>query len=201
MPSQHNLAVVMPRSEDLGALLARTAGGDEVALAELYDATSSHVYGLALRIVGDRPTAEEVTLDVFLQVWRQAERYDPARGATLGWLLTIARSRAIDRLRASGSRRQVERCQELNQNPGGPTQASAPEDLVGAADRQRLVQHALMRLSPEERQTIELAYFTGLSHSEISSTLGTPLGSVKTRIRTGMIRLRQVLGSTGRNLL
>jgi RNA polymerase sigma-70 factor (ECF subfamily) len=191
----------MARTDELPELIARTAQGDEVALAQLYDRTSSLVHGLALKILGEVEAAEEVTVDVYLQVWRQAERYDAARGAALGWLLTIARSRSIDRRRSQTTHREAGAAEGAIHTRATAGVASGLEDVVGAIERRHAVQHALMHLSPDERRTIELAYYQGLSHSEIATQLGTPLGTVKTRIRLGMMRLRQELGDHARELL
>jgi RNA polymerase sigma-70 factor (ECF subfamily) len=187
----------MPPSDTLGDLIAGTADGDEEALAGLYDATAASVHGLALRILGDRHAAEEVTGDVYLQVWRQAERYDPARGTPLGWLLTITRTRSIDRLR----RQPGAVTPEPAETPRHVAVADDPEADAALAERRRLVQHALGRLAHGERRAIELAYFGGLSHTEIASATGAPIGTVKTRIRLGMMRLRQMLGGHARSLL
>ena len=202
MSPRHNLALRMASADQLRELIARAADGDEVALAELYDGTSSLVHGLVLRILGEPEAAEEVTADVYLQVWRQAERYDPARGEALGWLLTIARSRAIDRLRNQTIRRERHEPEGTTRLRGpSPAVASGLEEAVRATERRHAVQRALMHLSPDERGTIELAYYQGLSHSEIAAKLGAPLGTVKTRIRLGMTRLRQELGDRARELL
>lgn len=179
------------RDHDLASLIGKVAGGDQSALSALLDATSRLVFGLALRILGDRSTAEEVMLDVFTQVWRQAESYDRKRGAPLAWILTIARSRAIDRLRSSKqdqiNSEPVESLTDLSAN--SPT----PEDNTALAERKKLVRVALSALAPEQREVIELAYYSGLSHSEIALKLGQPLGTVKTRVRLGMIKLRDSL--------
>jgi len=201
MSPRHNLALRMASADQLRELIARAADGDEVALAELYDGTSSLVHGLVLRILGEPEAAEEVTADVYLQVWRQAERYDPARGAALGWLLTIARSRAIDRLRNQTIRRERHEPEGAMRRAATLAVASGLEEAVRATERRHAVQRALMHLSPDERGTIELAYYQGLSHSEIAAKLGAPLGTVKTRIRLGMTRLRQELGDRARELL
>ncbi len=201
MSLRHNLALRMARPDELPALIARTAQGDEVALAQLYDRTSSLVHGLVFKILGDPQAAEEVTVDVYLQVWRQAERYDAARGPALGWLLTIARSRSIDRLRSQTTRREHGTAEDAVHTRATTGIASGLEDVVGATERRHAVQRALMHLSADERRTIELAYYQGLSHSEIAAMLGAPLGTVKTRIRLGMTRLRQELGDRARELL
>lgn len=178
------------RDQDWVALIRSAAGGDQSALAGLYDATSRLVFGLVLRIVGDRPTAEEVLLDVYTQAWRQAANYDEERGAPLAWLMTIARSRAIDRLR-SGKHEQykesLDAVREISDTEPNPEQATV------SSERRRLVCTALEALPAEQREVVELAYYSGLSHSEIALRLDQPLGTVKTRTRLAMIKLRDML--------
>ena len=195
----HSLAALEPRPDDLGGLIERTANGEAAALAALYDATASLVNGLALRVLGDRGSAEEVTGDVYLQVWRQAVRYDGTRGAPLAWLLTLTRSRAIDRLRTGASQRA--RTAPIEAALRVASDAPGPEERSAVRQRRQVVRSALTHLPAEQRRAIELAYFEGLSHSEIAATLGEPLGTVKTRVRLGMIRLRESLGSAGKDLL
>jgi RNA polymerase sigma-70 factor (ECF subfamily) len=179
----------------LSALIARVADGDRSALATLYDATSSLVFSLALRILRDRAAAEDVTIEVFMQVYSHAVGYQPDRGTPTGWLLTLARSRAIDRRRADANRAEREDPIEAT----APLVASDPdpEEASSAAERRRLARAALASLAPEQRQVIEIAYFTGQSHGDIAARLGLPLGTVKTRIRTGMARLRSLLAPLG----
>lgn len=172
-------------------LLARVAAGDAAALGTLYDRTNRLVYGLALRILGETADAEEVTLDVYTQVWKQADRFDPARGEAVTWLLTLTHSRAIDRLRSrSGSRR---REQELDEGAAFAAEGPDPEAATELGQRARSVRCALALLSPEQRQVIELAYFEGLTHVEIAERIGQPLGTTKSRIRLGMAKLRDTL--------
>jgi RNA polymerase sigma-70 factor (ECF subfamily) len=197
--SAHNLATVRPSEPDWGAVIQRIAGGDRAALADLYDGTAALVHGLTIRILGDRSAAEEATADTFVQVWRQANRWDASRGGPLAWLLMLARSRAIDRLRASGPRRAE--CEASDESLGADADAPTPEENAAVAERRRLVRGALARLAPEQRRLIELAYFEGLSHTEIAASLEQPLGTVKTRIRIGMTRLRQTLGPAVRDSL
>lgn len=177
--------------QEWGGLIARAARGDQHALATLYDRTSPHVYGLALKILGDQSAAEEVTLDVYTQVWRQAHTYDGQRGSPGGWLMTLARTRAIDRFRAGFQERNrqtpLEAAEFLPDERNDPEQDSVDEE------RRRLVQRALAELSTEQRETISLAYFWGLSQSEIAEKLSLPLGTVKTRVRLGMMKLRELL--------
>lgn len=176
----------------------RAAGGDADALARLYDGTASLVFGLALRILRDPGGAEEITEDVYMQVWRQAARYDRGRGSVTRWLLTLTRSRAIDRLRVGaavrGRHTGLEAAGEVHDPSPGP------EHAVTEGERRDLVRGALARLSPEQREAVELAYFMGMSHSEIATHLRAPLGTVKTRIRLGMDHLRRSLGLIGREI-
>ena len=171
-------------------LIRAVAEGDQQALAALYDATSRIVYGLLLRILSDASAAEEVLLDVYTQVWRQAGAYSPARGTSLAWLTTIARSRAIDRLRRG--RQEQQRTEPLEEATLGAIGESAEEE-VRAGEVRAIVRAALDALAPEQREVIELAYYGGMSHSEIAAARGLPLGTVKTRTRLGMMRLREVL--------
>ncbi len=189
--SAEQLAALRARDQHLVSLIGRAAQGDEMALRVLYDETSSLVYSLVMRILRDQFAAEEVTIDVYAQAYRQAPSYDPGRGAPSAWLLMMARSRALDRLRAESRRRNRE--QPLETAAAIPSTAVDPEAWSAAADQRRAVQAALAVLTPEQRQAIEMAYYSGLSHSEIAARLGQPLGTVKTRIRTGMILLREQL--------
>ena len=185
------LAMHRIREQRLGALMARLAQGDQAALAELYDETNVLVYSLALRILRDQPAAEDVTIEVYTQVHRQASHYDPQRGTPSTWLLTLTRSRAIDRLRIETLRR--EREESLDETATVASLIGDPEAYSASSELRRIVQQALSRLTPEQREAIEIAYYSGLSHSEIAAKLGQPLGTVKTRIRTGMLLLREYL--------
>jgi RNA polymerase sigma-70 factor (ECF subfamily) len=179
------------RDQDLVSLVESVAAGDQSALATLYDATNRFIYSLVLRVLGDMSSAEEVLIDVYTQVWRQAASYDANRGAPLAWMATIARSRAIDRLR-SGWQDQY-RKESLDILGDAPANAANPEESAAASERQRFVREALNLLTPEQRLVIELAYYSGLSHSEIAEKLNQPLGTIKTRTRLGMIKLREAL--------
>jgi RNA polymerase sigma-70 factor (ECF subfamily) len=173
--------------------LEKIAGRDVGSLGALYDATSRWVYGLAFRILGDAHLAEEVSLEVYMQVWRQAASYAPRRGTPASWLTTIARSRALDRLRSRAGRRSRERALEEALDAAAPG-GSDPFLYSAERERSRLVRNALSALPPEQRRAIELAYFAGLTHAEIAKRSGEPLGTVKTRIRLGMMKLRGLLG-------
>jgi len=179
------------RAQDLVSLVELVATGDQSALAALYDATNRLIYSLVLRVLGDMSSAEEVLIDVYTQVWRQAASYDANRGAPLAWMATIARSRAIDRLRSGWQEQR--RKESLDVLGDAPSNASSPEESAAASELQKLVREALNVLTPEQRQVIELAYYSGLSHSEIAEKLNQPLGTVKTRTRLGMMKLRDAL--------
>jgi len=185
--------------QEWAGLLARIAVGDQSALSELYDASSAKVFGMAMKILGDRAAAEETTLDVYTQVWRRISTYDAKRGTPGSWLMTLAKHRAIDRFRNS----YLERGRQvpLDQAAELPGQEDTPEQYSAGLERQRLVQEALATLSVEQRQAIALAYYWGLSQSEIADQLKLPLGTVKTRMRLGMIRLRETLAPYGEGLL
>jgi RNA polymerase sigma-70 factor (ECF subfamily) len=173
---------------DLEAI-RRVARGDADALALLYDRHSRIVYSLSFRIVGDPTEAEEVVQDVFAQAWRQAERYDTSRGAVIAWLLMIARSRSIDRLR---SRRGMPAL--APDGSKGLTEmvdpAEGPELMTLTSEQIRRLRTALNTLPLPQRLTIELAFYEGLTHVEIAERLEEPLGTIKTRIRLGLLKLR-----------
>jgi RNA polymerase sigma-70 factor (ECF subfamily) len=167
------------------------ARGDERALATLYDSYSRILFGLILRILNDREEAEDVLQEVFLQVWRRAADYDERRGRPFTWLVTLARSRAIDRLRALGSRQRAvtESAREVSEEV-----SDAARDAF-KSEQGEIVRRALAELPEEQRRALVLAYFEGLSQSEIAVRLGAPLGTVKTRMRSGLMKLRELLGA------
>ena len=180
-----------PHGDNWVHLVRRTAAGEHAALAELYDNSCHLVFGLALRILGDHAAAEDAVVEVYAQAWREAKSFDGRRGTASAWLLTLTRSRAIDLLRT----RQRERAADPLDSAGDvPSALPNPEESASSAERDRSVRNALQTLSAEQRQAIELAYFSGFSHTEIALRLGQPLGTVKTRIRLGMLRLRELLG-------
>lgn len=176
-------------------LLQNIAGGDQQALAALYDATSRLLYGLALRILQDAGAAEEVLLDVYTQIWRQAAAYNAERGTPVAWMVSMARSRAIDRLRATRVERQRKEPLDLLTMRASIDSA---EEAVATRELQQMVRAALETLSPEQQEVINLAYYGGLSQSEIATQTGQPLGTVKTRVRLGMMKLREILKPTYR---
>lgn len=178
-------------NENLVGLLAACSLGDEAAFAKLYDATSTRLFGLVLRIVRDRAQSEEVTQDAYLDIWRNSARFDPGRGSALSWLMTIGHRKAVDRVRsAEAARRRDTTYQARDQAvPFDQTVEQAHSNL----DAQR-VHRALDSLTGAQRGAIELAYFGGYTHREVAAMLDLPLGTAKTRIRDGLIRLRDTLG-------
>ena len=192
MGSSLSLAVATSPREDWAELIERTAAGDRDAFARLFDATSPYVNGLVRRILSDPEASEEVVMEVYVQVWQQAQRYDAGRGAPLAWLLNLTRSRAIDRLRARSMReRDLE--EPLETDPADLDGTTDPVEHAVLAQRRRRVRAALENLSREERSVVELAYFGGYSHTEIAGALGLPLGTVKTRLRLALLRLERAL--------
>jgi len=171
------------------ALLERIAGRDAHALADLYDRFAPVALALAARILGDRSEAEDVLQIVFTRVWQDAGRYDPTKGSAASWLLAWIRNGAIDRLRRREALRRAT-LHSADQTPVGHEDDVAPLDV--SATRERIAR-AVAELPPDQRQVIELAYFEGLSQTQIAQRLGEPLGTVKTRIRLGMNKLRQAL--------
>ena len=176
----------------LHLVLQRMADGDEAALAELYDATCAYVHGVAVRILGDAQAAEEVTVEVYHRAWDRAADYDRRRGSVASWLMTMVRSRSIDRLRArAAAKERTTSLEEQGPDPMDPR--PGPDRQVQLACRNDMVRHAIRALSAEQQQVIELAFFEGLSHGAISKRLDQPLGTTKTRIRTGIRRLAEQL--------
>jgi RNA polymerase sigma-70 factor (ECF subfamily) len=175
-------------------LVERIRQGDQAALDLLYGRYSSPVYSLVWKILQNAEESEDVALDVFWQIWRQADRYDPSRGAPPAWIFTLARSRAIDRLRARNRR------EDRNVSIDDPAvhidpldETAAPDQVVSFRQTRDAVREAMKNLSPVQREAVELAFLKGMTHVEIAEQLGQPLGTVKTRIRQGLIRLRRHL--------
>jgi len=178
-------------SEDEWLQLVRAvASGDQSALYSLYQQTHRIVFTLIVRITANRETAEEVTLDVFYEVWRKASTYDPANGSVVGWIMNQARSRAIDRLRFD------QRKKRANNDPHSlppTTDIVDPQQACLFEEQSRLLRNALEALTPEERNAIETAFFSELTYEEAARELNQPLGTVKTRIRSGLGKLREAM--------
>ncbi|MFN2498050.1 MAG: sigma-70 family RNA polymerase sigma factor [Pyrinomonadaceae bacterium] len=172
-------------------LIHAIASGDEAALARLYDQYRVILFGLLVRILSSREEAEDILQEVFLQVWRRAADFDETRGKPFTWLVTLTRSRAIDRLRQLGSRQRLADSAAHDQ----PEEASDALKETFRSEQREIVQGALAGLPEEQRYTLHLAYFEGLTQSEIAAKLNAPLGTVKTRMRAAMIKLRTVLGN------
>lgn len=189
-PAVHTGASVQAPASDDFSLLRRMRAGDERALGALYDRWSTRVHSLALHLLGEVRDAEDIVEETFWQAWREAERYEEARGAVSTWLLTIARSRALDRLRARRRSREDTAVDDLDAELAG---ADDPAEEAGLADVSRRVRAAVRTLPAEQRGAIELAYFGGLSQAEIAERTGQPLGTVKTRMRLAMAKLRDQL--------
>jgi RNA polymerase sigma-70 factor (ECF subfamily) len=171
-------------------LVRAVAARDHSALQALYHRAHRPVFTLIMRITCNRETAEEVTLDVFHDVWRRASGYDPAGGTVLGWIMNQARSRAIDRLRFEGRQK---RTNALGDDWRQPTAPRDSEDAIAFQQQRERLRDALSLLTPEEREAIETAYFGELTYAEAAARLDQPLGTVKTRIRSALAKLRQAL--------
>ena len=184
-----------PPADRLGVIVAQVAAGDGTAFRALYDATSTRVFGFSLQILRDRAAAEEATLDVYAQIWRQASRYDPAKGSVTTWITSMARTRAIDvrRARTREQEREVA-LDELKIERLGESGLD-PADASSESEQRSRVRGALDALPHEQRRAVEAAFYRGLSHTEIASALGQPLGTVKTRIRSGLAALRRTLAA------
>jgi RNA polymerase sigma-70 factor (ECF subfamily) len=180
-------------SSDL-ELLARIQAGDSSALDVLYGRYAPPVYSLVWKVLQNAEEAEDVALDVFWQIWRQADRYDPSRGAPPAWIFTVARSRAIDRLRARHRREdRTVSFDDPGTNLDPLDEEAAPDQVASFRQTRDAVREAMKSLSPVQREAVELAFFKGLTHVEIARKLRQPLGTIKTRIRQGLIRLRKKL--------
>jgi RNA polymerase sigma-70 factor (ECF subfamily) len=179
------------------ALVRSVAARDQGALLALYERAHRVVFTLTMRITANRATAEEVTLDVFHDVWRRASCYEAADGTVLGWIMNQARSRAIDRLRFEQRRKRVP-SETGDRLPASGT--ADPEDLVAAQQQSQALRTALEVLTPDERHAIEAAFFSELTYAKVAEQLNQPLGTIKTRIRSGLHKLREALAEGGHSL-
>lgn len=198
MASPPRSAAPLRASDDL-AIVRRMVAGEAEALAELYDRFAPLVLAVARRILGGAGDAEEVLQEAFLQAWNQADRYDAARSSVSTWLVLISRSRALDRLRSRGARDRSAAAAAAEPPPADTS--SRLDEHVLHRERQRRVRDALAAIPEEQRRVLELAFYGGLSQSEIATRTGTPLGTVKTRALLGMKKLRQELRSEIRELM
>jgi RNA polymerase sigma-70 factor, ECF subfamily len=191
-PSRYTTSTIDP------TLLARVVKGDQQAFSQLYDHSSTLLFTLAVRMLGSREEAAELLQDVYLEVWRKVSRYDVGRGTPVAWLITLTKSRAIDRLRARTSRG-YRATDSLESEPATQVPAPGPSPLETQADQElrSAVGAAVAGLPQSQQQAIELAYYEGLSHTEIAARLNQPLGTVKTRIKLGMSKLRETLQQWG----
>lgn len=182
-----------PRDADL---VVRMAQGDQQALGQLYDRFGSVMYAVAFRVAGQQADAEEVVMEAFAQAWREAPRFDQARGSVAAWLTMMTRSRALDLVRSQSRRERITDTAAREEPVSGPAMSTgfpSPGANVLDEERRKAVSTALASLSPPQRQAIELAYYDGLSQSEIAERLKEPLGTIKTRMRLGMQKLREAL--------
>jgi RNA polymerase sigma-70 factor, ECF subfamily len=175
--------------QDWVALVQSVAAGDQLALHALYERAHRPVFTLVMRITANRETAEELTIDVFHDVWQRAARYDASNGTVLGWIMNQARSRAIDRLRFDSRKKR-----KPGDNDQAKTEVAAdPHDVLELREQAQSLRAALAMLTPDERQAIETTFFAGLTHAEAAVRLNLPLGTIKTRIRSGLHKLRSAL--------
>ncbi len=181
--------------EDWATLIKSIAAGDQLALHALYEMAHRLVFTLNMRITANRETAEELTIDVFHDIWRRASAYDAANGTVLGWIMNQARSRAIDRLRFESRRKRT----DGGDMPPLADVAADPHDALELREQGESLRAALAALTPDERQAIETTFFAGLTHAEAAVRLDLPLGTIKTRIRSGLHKLRQRLTAEAEN--
>ncbi|MFB2582514.1 sigma-70 family RNA polymerase sigma factor [Herbiconiux sp. P15] len=175
----------------LESLMHDIAGGDQPAFAELYDRTAPRVLGLVKRVLVDHAQSEEVAQEVFLEIWRTATRFEPTRGSAMSWILTMTHRRAVDRVRSSQSGH--DRDERIGLRDIEPSYDHVSEAVEIRIEHER-VKKAMAQLTEFQRQAISLAYYGGYSHTEVAGLLGIPVGTVKTRLRDGMIRLRDEMG-------
>lgn len=184
----------MSEAPELTRKIERIGDGDRDAFASFYDETSSFVFGLLLKILDDRDEAEDVAQEVYTQIWRTASTYDPARSSAWTWVAMVARSRALDRVRSEGS--YSEAMDELEGRPETDVLGAGfrtPEEVATLSERREIVREAIGDLPDPQTHALKLAFFRGLSHREIADRTGTPLGTVKSRIRSGMQKLERKL--------
>ena len=186
---EEKLSNLSEAERNLAILITKIAKGCESALKKLYNSTITQIYGLAYKIVSNKADADEVALDVFKQIWNKATDYEPGRGSPSAWLITVTRSRAIDKIRSDTKRRTTNEPLLYDTEDNNPL----PDESTLVREKRERIEKALSVLTPKQRESIELAYFKGLSQSEISRKMNEPLGTVKSWMRSGMIRLKEIL--------
>jgi RNA polymerase sigma factor (sigma-70 family) len=185
------LAAAATTSESLTPLMSRIAAGERAALRQLYDATSAKLFGVCLRILSDREESEDVLQDVYVTIWRRADRFDATRASVMTWLSTIARNRAIDRLRARGPLAYAEQVDELEIADG----SDSAETLLSAADDRNRLHGCLSELDERTEKVIRTAFFEGVTYEALAKRMDAPLGTVKSWIRRGLAKLKGCLQS------
>ncbi len=175
------------------ALLQRVAQGDRVSFETLYDRFSGVLFSTAYRVLNNQEAAEDVLQDVFIQIWEKAPLYDPARGKPMTWAVTLTRNKAIDRLRSTVRRNRLQDDVEREAETFEQFDDRSSFDAVAAGETNQIVRDAIQKLSKDQREAIELAFFSSLTQTEIAERLNEPLGTIKARIRRGMMKLREVL--------
>jgi RNA polymerase sigma-70 factor (ECF subfamily) len=183
-----------PDVEVDAALLEKAGRGDRTSFEQLYDRLSGLLFSMAYRVLNDREAAEDVLQDVFIQIWDKASTYDSSRGKPLTWAVTLTRNKAIDRLRSTQRRYRLRDELELESSIDPDQSGKSSADDLADSEKTKLVRAAVSRLPPDQRRAIELAFFSGMTQSEIAVELCEPLGTVKARIRRGMMKLRDSLG-------
>jgi RNA polymerase sigma-70 factor (ECF subfamily) len=191
VPRPRGLRSVPSDGVDLAEMLKLSGRGDEAAFARLYDATSARAYGLAVRVVRDPSQAEEVAQEAFLEIWRTASRFDAGKGSAVSWVLTIVHRKAVDRVRSA----QASTKRDTTYHQGSQAvEHDSTAEAAHASMEARRVRQAMDSLTEVQREALELAYFKGYTHTEVASMLDLPVGTAKTRIRDGLIRLRDTMG-------
>jgi RNA polymerase sigma-70 factor (ECF subfamily) len=175
------------------ALLRRVAQGDRRGFEELYDRFSGVLFSTAYRVLNNQEAAEDVLQDVFIQIWEKAPLYDPTRGKPMTWAVTLTRNKAIDRLRSTVRRNRLQDDVEREVETFEQFDDRSSFDAVASGETSKLVREAIQKLSKDQREAIELAFFSSLTQTEIAERLGEPLGTIKARIRRGMMKLKDVI--------
>ena len=185
----------MEATDDLVDLIRRIGAGDQAGFAAFYDRFSGLIYSTALRVLSDPQDAEDVAQEVFFMLWEKAPMYDPARGKPLTWVITMTRNRAIDRLRTQMRRARLLEDAREGSEKDETTGEQPPLERIEFSEENEILRSAVMKLNQEQREAIEMAYFKGLTQQEIAVQLDEPLGTVKARIRRGIVRLRKLMGA------